>query len=36
MVEAGVLKDVDYLFSGHIGFIDKNNAIAVKVKNLLT
>lgn len=35
MVEAGVLKDVDYLFSGHIGFIDKNNAIAVKVKNLL-
>ncbi|WP_346893217.1 amidohydrolase [Clostridium sp. UBA871] len=35
MVEAGVLKDVDYLFSGHIGFINKNNAIAVKVKNLL-
>jgi aminobenzoyl-glutamate utilization protein A len=35
MVEAGILKDVDYLFSGHIGFIDKNNAVAVKVKNLL-
>lgn len=35
MVEAGVLIDVDYLFSGHIGFIDKNNAVAVKVKNML-
>ena len=35
MVEAGILKDVDYLFSGHIGFIDKNNAVAVKVKNML-
>ncbi|MEG0306310.1 MAG: amidohydrolase [Clostridium sp.] len=35
MVDAGVLNGVDYLFSGHIGFIDKNNAIGLRVKDML-
>ncbi len=34
MVEAGVLKDIDYFFSGHIGFISKDNAVGVKVRNM--
>ncbi len=35
MVAAGVLEGVDYLFSGHVGFISQNNAIGVLVKNML-
>ena len=35
MVDAGVLKGVDYLFSGHIGFINDNNTLGVKVINML-
>jgi len=35
MVDAGVLKGVDYIFSGHIGFINENNTLGVKVINML-